>query len=218
MTVCGFERLYENGTCRPDGPLPKVSDFDKNSFINLIFSQSNGRKTSASGGMLWNKLFRIDLVRNIRFQCEKNICEDELFCLKAAAEGNTFTMVPENLYFYTQLSTSSSHQSDFDYLLMRGRLQALTVAKEISEYAVDVVTGAYVYTTLSILKAGNIESSHEKIDLKSLAPYVDRALSSGFLSKKSYRRYILFSKHPVCAKLYVFGRRLFMACAFWKSK
>lgn len=218
VTVCGFVRQYKNCVCRSDGPFPKVDNFDRDQFINLIFSQSNGRKTSASGGMLWNKLFRAVLISNIRFLCERNICEDELFCLKAASRGTTFALVCENLYIYNQLPTSTSHRSDFDYFLMRGRSLCFPVAEGISRYAVDVVNGAYAYIALSILKTNAKSSDHDEMDLKSLEPYVDRALSSGLLSKRSYRRFVLFRKHPVYARLYVFGRRLFMASAFWKAK
>ena len=52
------------------------------------------------GGLLWNKLFRHDLIRDLRFDQRCNTSEDTIFSLQAFCHAQTWEQVPNVFYNY----------------------------------------------------------------------------------------------------------------------
>lgn len=61
-------------------------------------------------GVLWNKLFRTDIVRLQKIACPDNLdwCEDTVFNLSYLAHAKHVMVLPEPVYFYTKQKGSLS--------------------------------------------------------------------------------------------------------------
>lgn len=57
-------------------------------------------RIDAFGGYLWNKLFRREVIKDIRFDDEINMMEDALFCTEVFANCETIIYEPVILYHY----------------------------------------------------------------------------------------------------------------------
>lgn len=62
-------------------------------------------------GYLWNKMFRRDMINDIRFDTKLKYCEDLVFCLKYLEKVSNGVMVPEPLYYYRDNPSGAMNQS-----------------------------------------------------------------------------------------------------------
>lgn len=74
---------------------------------SLIYNYLTGEKGSTTVIVVWNKLYKIDLLRNIRFPIGK-INEDEFFTYKVFY-NNYVSIIEESLYNYRQNSNGIMH-------------------------------------------------------------------------------------------------------------
>lgn len=56
--------------------------------------------------LFWNKLFRAELVENVRFHTERRCVDDEFFTYKAVTGANRVLRIPDALYHYRQRRSS----------------------------------------------------------------------------------------------------------------
>ena len=74
--------------------------------------------------LFWNKLFRGELLKDVRFRKERRCIDDEFFTYKAAAASEKVVRIPQVLYHYRQRASSAVSSE-------KNRLQILDDALEI---------------------------------------------------------------------------------------
>lgn len=74
---------------------------DKETFISKLFE--------GTGGTLWGKIFKKDIIanNNLKFNPRIYMCEDLIFLLEYVLKCNKFLSLDKNLYFYNRLNENS---------------------------------------------------------------------------------------------------------------
>ena len=72
-----------------------------------------------------NKLFRADLMKNVRFRKERRCIDDEFFTYKAISLANRIVKIKDVLYHYRQRKTSAVHQKEHALQITDDSLEVL---------------------------------------------------------------------------------------------
>ena len=128
VAVCGFWYLYKNYE-------------EKNEQLNMyqVMSQIDFLKnflTDWTSGLIWNKIFCSDVVREIRFE-EGHKIDDEFFTYKVIMKCKKIVMFDTPLYYY-RMRASSVMSSSFKY-----QKQIILDRVEYITERFDLVTKAY---------------------------------------------------------------------------
>lgn len=213
ICVCGYFSLTDNGREKTTGTFHPLKTFDREEFVELVFSTQRWMGCCGAGGMVWKALFKSSTLNSVRFPIDRNICEDEIFCLQAASHSDTFSFVPEALYGYRQRADSLIRDINFNQKLLLGRSLCITVAGNISKVASLVAASAFAGLAVSMffdLK------TFPNFDLNPYKAIVLSAAESGLVSQKAYKRFLLLCGSPIRAKAYLFKRRIMKALKFRK--
>lgn len=79
---------------------------DKNEMLSLILSNIDKQYR----GYLWNKLFKADYLKTVRFNDKLKICEDEVFCVNYVKNIEKGIFFNEELYQYRDNPTGAENQ------------------------------------------------------------------------------------------------------------
>lgn len=142
ITVCGFFKFNDEGRTKTKGVIQTARTIDQEEFVELIFSMLRWEKTCGAGGMVWEKLFTASSIRSIRFPSNRDVLEDEIFCLQAALRAQIFSYLPERLYGYRQRPDSIIRSERFAWQMFKGRALCVDVAKGLSERSAMVAVSA----------------------------------------------------------------------------
>lgn len=135
ITVCRLFTFNDNGQMKIEGHIQDTRIIDRDEFVELIFSTLRWDHACGAGGMVWKKLFKASVIKGIRFPCDRDIVEDELFCLLASRDAKIISFLSEALYGYRQRSNSAIRNERFNMQLFRGRALCIEVAKQLSDHS-----------------------------------------------------------------------------------
>lgn len=99
----------------------------ENGWENAIFTAESYLSQYLSNwtcSLFWNKLYRADLLKNIRFRRERRCIDDEFFTYKAVSGAGKIARISKVLYHYRQRSSSAVYSR-------KNRLQKTDDALEI---------------------------------------------------------------------------------------
>ena len=175
-------------------------------FVALVFSCGKWGKTSCDGGYPF-KLYRSGILSGIRYTNDRNIIEDELFCLQAATKATRISVLPEPLYGYRQRAGSLVRNTAFATRHLKCRELCIPVAADISRRAYLVAVSAYLHTALSLSKNMGqlVEINQNTISQDTL----NELFESGVCPKKDISIYRIFKRHPTILKIYLKTRAVF---------
>lgn len=105
VAVCGFWYLYKNYE-EKNGQLNKTKVMSQIDFLKNFL-------TDWTSGLIWNKIFCSDVVRDIRFE-EGHKIDDEFFTYKVIMKCQKIVMFETPLYYY-RMRASSVMSSSFKY-------------------------------------------------------------------------------------------------------
>ncbi|MBS7327740.1 MAG: glycosyltransferase [Oxalobacter sp.] len=108
--------------------------FSKLDFVEAVCSYEDWAGRNGSWGVVWNKIFRPQMVAGLRFIEERDILEDEMFCLQAALRGSRFYFVNCSYYFYRKRKNSLLNTQDINKRIARGRLLELSFLEGNREF------------------------------------------------------------------------------------
>ena len=94
----GFDRHYLSGY--EFVPTPDVGIFSADEYICQYL---NNWQCS----LFWNKIFRSDIIKNIRFRKERRCIDDEFFTYKAVTFARSIVRISDVLYHYRQRKSSA---------------------------------------------------------------------------------------------------------------
>lgn len=213
ISICAFLRLDSKGTYTT-GRLSEEMILDKDSYFEFIVADGANYKyqgINGTGGFSCNKLFSICSLQGVRFSIDKNVVEDEMFCIKAGRQSKKNVYFPSLLYIYRQRSGSAVRSKSFTGKLFASRIQTIPLA--FSPRTRTVATAALV---VSIVNYFRIYEKLPPLNVKDYEQAAVKACGDGHLSKKMLRNFLLICNHPRLALFYLFQRRMFKAARFWK--
>ena len=205
IAVCGCYHFDTLGK-RIRGQITSPEAITNEEFVELVFSFGKWSSRLGRGGQPWNKLFRAETIAGIRFINNRDIIEDELFCIEAATK---ISVLPECLYGYRLRSNSLLHDSLFVMSHQKCRELCVAIASRISDRAYLVTVSAYLQTVLSNSKS---KGSFMGVNGDVISPEIlDKLLGSGLAPKKTVFLYRMFADYPTISKIYLKIRAIFNA-------
>lgn len=78
-----------------------------------------------TSSLFWNKLFRSDIVRNVRFKNERRCIDDEFFTYKVLTSAGRIVRISDVLYHYRQRATSAVYSSKNQHQIAADSLDVL---------------------------------------------------------------------------------------------
>lgn len=205
ITACGFFLFDSTGLIKTKGISHPAKKLTQEEFIELIFSRFRWQDSCDSGGMVWKNLFKASSIVGLRFPPNRELNEDEVFCVRAANRANCIFYFPEKLYGYRQRSDSTVHSDKFNLKLAKGRALCIEATSTLSDHSTMVVASAFAEEAVQLFKTAHFNPT---IDLKPYKNNVLQASKNGFIRKKTLDRYILFCDHPIKSKFYLYTRRM----------
>lgn len=215
ITACGFFKFNDEGRTKTEGVIQTARTIDQEEFVELIFSRLRWDKTCGAGGMVWEKLFTASSIKSIRFPSNRDVLEDEIFCLQAALRAQIFSYLPEMLYGYRQRPDSIIRSERFAWQIFKGRALCVDVAKKLPDRSAMVAVSAFADTAVNLFIDAK---SLPVVDLKPYKALVLEAAEKGIICSKISKRYILFCDHPSRARFFHFKRKVIKAIRFWKDE
>ncbi len=99
ISVCSFSNVYRNRTEKIDNT---EGIYTAQDYLRLFLHDWKC-------GLIWNKLFKADLLKNVRFT-EGHIIDDEFFTYKAVMSARRIAVKNNNLYYYRQRKSGAMNQ------------------------------------------------------------------------------------------------------------
>ena len=182
---CFFTRsnLQSQDTQRPEN----YCSYGPETFIEQIFSLGRWKKTKGNGGYSCIRLFDANTIRGIRFHENKEINEDEIFCVEAATRSTKITYIPRPLYFYRYRPDSLSRSQAFSRKLLLARINCLTFTEKLSSYA-SVLNACAISKKLK-----NNNNLLSKELARKLSPLLKEGYTLNLISTKDYLRFRIYS-------------------------
>lgn len=94
-----FDEVYRNESKRVNS-FTECTTFSAESYLDQYVN-------AWPNSLFWNKLFRAELVKNIRFKSERRCIDDEFFTYKAVSGARLIVRIPDVLYHYRQRVSSA---------------------------------------------------------------------------------------------------------------
>lgn len=99
ISVCSFSNVYRNRTEKIDNT---EGIYTAQDYLRLFLHDWKC-------GLIWNKLFKAELLKNVRFT-EGHIIDDEFFTYKAVMSAGRIAVKNNNLYYYRQRKSGAMNQ------------------------------------------------------------------------------------------------------------
>lgn len=215
ITVCGFFKFNDEGRTKTEGVIQCAKTFDRDEFVELVFSKLRWKNACGAGGMVWKKLLKCSAITGIRFPSDRETLEDELFCLQVALRAKNFSYLPETLYAYRQRLDSTIRSEKFAWQMFKGRALCVDVAERVSDHSALVAASAFADATVDLCKDAQFLPV---VDLKPYKALVSEAAKIGIVHPRTFKRYVLFCDHPSRARLFRFKRKVSKAIRFWRKE
>ena len=215
ITVCGFFKFNDEGRTKTEGVIQCAKTFDRDEFVELVFSKLRWKNACGAGGMVWKKLLKCSAITGIRFPSDRETLEDELFCLQVALRAKIFSYLPETLYAYRQRLDSTIRSEKIAWQMFKGRALCVDVAERVSDHSALVAASAFADATVDLCKDAQ---SLPVVDLKPYKALVSEAAKIGIVHPRTFKRYVLFCDHPSRARLFRFKRKVSKAIRFWRKE
>ena len=174
-------------------------NFSPSEFVEQIFSLGNWRNRLGSGGFVCNRLFKAEKIKGIRFNEDRSLNEDELFCMNVATRIDKISHIPRLLYYYRYRPSSLSNDTKFKKKLIAGRILCLSIARKISSYSEIVVACSLVKLFIS---GDQWEHFHNKLDIQRIKSLATKGKKIGLIRKKVLLKFIILSRYPKIFKFY----------------
>ena len=205
LTICGYT-ILKNGKYTHSGAMPGMMSLSKEDALRCIFSHEKYAKYDCAGGMPWNKLFRSETVRGLRFTEDRNLVEDELYCVVAVARAGNIRLIREYGYIYRFIAGSDSRSSGFALRHFRAREVTIPIAASISEEAKSLALLAYFERYIGVIFDYSSKQKTPEI-LREVSDIEDILLEKARISKSRKIRYAFIKKNPKLGKIYLFFRK-----------
>lgn len=199
VVLCAFEKFGNSGKVSREGTVVSARKLSKEDFLSQVFAVGRYKNLCGRGGMVWKCLYDASVLKGLRFNKDRDICEDEFFSTQVAQRASSIRYIPDVLYLYRVSKGSLVQNTKFDLTLLKGQCLAFPVAEKISNEAATILAVAYVKTALSYAKKTRGQA---KLEIQLPSEQIRKALESGLIEKKKQFQWYLMTNHPKVFSLY----------------
>lgn len=130
---------------------------------------------------IWNKIFRSDIIGNIRFHTDLKMAEDIVFLIQVLFKTDQISYIPASYYYYTEQRDGAATQCSYGLLEKQRFLGFQRIIKYISENRPNLLNNIIVYKCINadLIAISKMIISKEK-DKKTLE-YVRKELKENYI-------------------------------------
>lgn len=152
---------------------------------------------------LWSKIYKAEIVKNIRFDTSLHLGEDTVFACQAMIQGDKAYFLAEPLYHYVQSEASATRKPYFDERMLSGKeayWQLVELCKENYPDLVPTAIKQYVELLMVIIMDmfKNTKENNQNIKLyaKEVKKYAIVATKAEDFTKSTFLKLLLCSISP----------------------
>lgn len=165
MSICSF-CIQENSKIRKAGNNKRAKLMNRRIFLESL-------RDSDYKGYLWNKMFKKEIItnNNIRFEENREYCEDLIFTLHYSRKCDQFIYNPANLYYYRIHSSSAMNSKNKNR--KKNEITAIAdVIKILKE--IDESNAYFKYESMYILMGFDYmhKNGNDKLIKKNIESYI----------------------------------------------
>ena len=138
IACCGFERVKKI----------KESFLDEDNKNVCILSATEARKNFDIKSFVWGKLYRRDVIGNIRFTNGIKMAEDKLFNIQILAQDIEISVIDNRLYFYFNRENSVTHSDDAQMYMVGNEFLRLSRIKKDEDMICEAISSFLSYLSL----------------------------------------------------------------------
>lgn len=112
-----FDKVYRNES-KCVNSFAECTTFSAESYLDQFVK-------AWTSSLFWNKLFRAELVKNVRFKSERRCIDDEFFTYKAVTDARRIVRIPDVLYHYRQRASSAVYNPKNQHQIANDSLDVL---------------------------------------------------------------------------------------------
>lgn len=163
IVECGFDKVFINQTVNSVAYMDEMVYSPKEYFAQYFEHWESV--------LFCNKLFRADLLKNIRFRKERRCIDDEFFTYKVISLANKIVRIKEVLYHYRQRKTSAVHQIEHALQITDDCLEVLIerykwisgFSQKLNKVFLEHDTDTLLYYSKSMLFNNTLVKKHHRI-------------------------------------------------------
>lgn len=152
---------------------------------------------------LWSKIYKADIVKNLRFDKALHLGEDTVFSCNAMLKGKVAFFLAEPLYHYVQSEDSATRKQFFDERMLSGKdayWQLVKLCQNNFPDLVNVAIKQYVELLMTIImdmfKCPEKNRDNIKLYSKEVRKFTIKAIKSEDCSKSTVLKLILCNISP----------------------
>lgn len=201
ISICGYEKFGTAEKTEKEHFFSGryLSQFD---FLSMVFSYGEWKSIYGSGGMVWKHVYRLSTIRGSRFYDDREVVEDEFFCVNIARLAKKYAYIPRNLYHYRISAGTLTKQNNFEKKLAIGRKFCLDGAEDFHGGSRDVIFYGFLMSVRDLVIEG-----YDISNLKRYGKYVLILYRRRMIDWKTAKRFLIFCYMPnIARRMYNFEK------------
>lgn len=164
-------------------------------FLSMVFSYGEWKSTYGSGGMVWKHVYRLSTIRGSRFYDDREVVEDELFCVNIARLAKKYAYIPRNLYHYRISAGTLTKQNNIGQKLAIGRQFCLDGLEGFQGLSRDIILYSFLMSVQHFVVDG-----YDISNFKRYGKYVLMLYRRRMIDWKTAKRFLIFCYIPNLAR------------------
>lgn len=167
----------------------------------MVFRYRKWKTINGAGGSVWKQVYKLSVIRGIRFPEDRELVEDEAFCVKVSKLAKRYVYIHQNLYYYRLTTGSLAKQEKFLRRLMDGRKLCWALSDGLPRDLRLLIFCSYLKVRLDLIKKGEIIN-----DLRLYTGLVAESCGRGIIDFRTLKRFLLLCFIPGLAGRMCVGR------------
>lgn len=190
LSICGFVEIgnEKNNARKTFCSKINLTQLD---FLKMVLSIEEWKSVNGAGGMVWKHVYRLSVIRGIRFVENRDIIEDEIFCVNISKIVRRYVYIPKNLYYYRVTPNSLSRNIEFLRCWVHGRKACWEVSDSFSEDSQLVIALGFINALMESMR--NYEVMY---DTRPYVALIIKLYKRKLIGFKTLRRFLLFCYVP----------------------
>lgn len=156
-----------------------------------MFRYREWRFLNGAGGAVWKQVYRLSSIRGCRFHENRELVEDESFCVKVSKLAKRYVYIPHNLYYYRITPGSLAKQKKFLMRLMYGRKLCWSLSEGLPRDLQLLIFCSYLKLLLGLIKNGEISK-----DLRTYRNLVAESCMKRIIDFRTLKRFLVLCYMP----------------------
>lgn len=145
IVECGLKKLYKDGTSVPfEINNCELAEYENTTFLKeYLYNQT--------GVIFLNKIYKADLIKDVRFKTERRCVDDAFFTYKVVSSAKKIIRISKALIYYRQRLSSAMHNADHNDQIIIDSLDVMLERYEWIKQKLPQLTREYLFHDIDYL-------------------------------------------------------------------